>query len=387
MRAHTTTRLLAALLCLICAGPCLAVADAAYAGIAHGKQAPSLKARYCKTPRQRRVAAQVPVPGFPACLVKLGHPHALVGGYNEDWPLRVGQVGLAGAGGARLLRFPADWGSVQASGPGNWDWSLIDQIHARAAASGIRLIFEAYGSPCWAHPSLGCPGPFGGSPPDPAHLERWGAFVATAARRYPDLAAIEVWNEPNLRPFWSIAPDPERYVGLLTAARRALAGVPSRPPLLFGGLAGETLDRPGLIPYQRFLSRALDAGAAGNFDALAIHPYARPFDRPDYLAETRRLLGAARLILARRGLGRTPIWATEIGFSTAGSDAVSADEQANRLTRVWQLLKRAPRVEAAVVHRFFDQPGGGTEAGWGVVGVSGMPKPAFHSLAGLFRAG
>jgi polysaccharide biosynthesis protein PslG len=380
-------RRLATLLLLICAWLCVPVADAAQAGTAHGKRASSPTARHCKTPSHRRVVARQATPGLPYCLIKLGRSHSLAGGYNEDWPLRVGEVRLAGAGGARLLRFPADWGTVQPSGPGSWDWSLLDQIHAQAAASGVRLIFEAYGSPCWAHPSLGCPGPFGGSPPDPVHLEHWGAFIAAAAGRYPDLAAIEVWNEPNLQPFWSIAPDPERYASLLTAARRALADVPSRPPLLFGGLAPLTSDGPGSISYQRFLARALDAGAAGNFDALAIHPYALPFNRPDYLAETRRLLGAARLILARRGLGDTPIWATEIGFSTAGSGAVSPNEQANRLARLWQLLKRIPGVEAAVVHRFFDQPGGGSESGWGVVGATGEPKPAFHSLAERFRAG
>ena len=44
------------------------------------------------------------------------------------------------------------------------------------------------------------------------------------AQRYPEAAAIEIWNEPNVHWFWRPRPDPARYTELLVEALRGDQG-------------------------------------------------------------------------------------------------------------------------------------------------------------------
>jgi hypothetical protein len=37
-----------------------------------------------------------------------------------------------------------------------------------------------------------------GIPPGAAHLDDWRAFLAPAARRYPQALGFEIWNEPDV---------------------------------------------------------------------------------------------------------------------------------------------------------------------------------------------
>ena len=56
----------------------------------------------------------------------------------------------------------------------------------------------------------------------PKYDKQWQAFVKAAVSRYPNVRAIEIWNEPNLARFWSPAADPVRYATILKEAHDAV---------------------------------------------------------------------------------------------------------------------------------------------------------------------
>lgn len=313
-------------------------------------------------------------------------PHGLVPGLNEEWQLRTDKLSYADGIEARTIRFPLTWATVQPT-PTKWDWSTYDRLFAAARANGVSVILTPTDAPCWAHPSLGCPNASerAAQPPDPAFNGAWSEFIRQVVARYPDLTALEVWNEPNSSPFWSPNPDPERYVELLRLAYTASKSVRSDVPVLFGGLAPNTGSSPGQMDDLEFLRRAYDAGAAGYFNAIAIHPYPMPFSRPDYRQRTLRLIGALRRVVWKRQRIRVPIWVTELGISTDGPGAVTDPTQAKRLRALYYLLGRVPDLPVVVVHRLFDEPGSGTsENGWGLVRANLGEKPAYTAMRAAF---
>jgi polysaccharide biosynthesis protein PslG len=320
------------------------------------------------------------------CPLKLSRPHGLFAGLNEEWQVRTDKLSYADAIGARTIRFPLTWATVESS-PGRWDWSVYDRLFAAARANGVGVILTPTDSPCWAHPSLGCTGGTdrAAQPPDRNFNDAWQEFIRQVVGRYPDLTGLEVWNEPNSSPFWSPSPDPQRYTELLRLAYVASKSVRPDIPVLFGGLAPNTGSWPGQMDDLEFLRRAYAAGAAAYFNALAIHPYPMPFSRPDYRQRTLRLIAAARRVVWRRQRIRMPIWVTEIGISTDGPGRVSDPVQARRLVKLYQLLGRVPDLPVVVVHRLFDQPGsGGNENGWGLVRANLAEKPAYWTMRGAF---
>jgi hypothetical protein len=320
------------------------------------------------------------------CPLKLTRPHGLFPGLNEEWQVRSDKLGYADAIGARTIRFPLTWETVQPS-PNVWDWSAYDRLFAAARANRVGVILTPTDAPCWAHPAVGCAEPNGAAaqPPDAAFNEAWYEFIRAVVGRYPDLTGLEVWNEPNSIPFWAPSPNPERYTELLKLAYVASKSVRPDVPVIFGGLAPVTGSSPGQIDNLEFLRRAYDAGAAAHFNAIAIHPYPLPFSRPDYRQRTLRLIAGVRRMVRRRQRIRLPIWVTEIGISTDGPGAVSDRVQAKRLKKLYHLLGRVPDLPVVVVHRLFDQPGrGGYENGWGLMRANLTEKRAYPALRAAF---
>ena len=323
--------------------------------------------------------------GLHACPIRLGPPHALIPGLNEDWQVLSGDLGYARAAHARVIRFPLTWATVQPDGPGTWHWGVYDQLFAQARASGLGVILVPTDAPCWARAEVNCDPTGVPGPPDPAYDAQWGEFVRQVVARYPDVAAVEVWNEPNMTCGWAGTPSPQRYASLLQSAYRAAKSVRPDVPVLFGGLAQFDPHAPGDRGYIDFLRQAYAAGAAGYFDALALHPYPLPADRPDYRERTLTLIAKARQVVRGERRGPVPIWVTEIGLSTSGPGSVSEATQASRLDNLYRLLARVPNLRVVVVHRAIDRPGSGDpENGYGLLRPDGTRKPAFDAAQADF---
>lgn len=193
-----------------------------------------------------------------------------------------------------------------------WKWEYFDAAMDSYAQRGIRLLaILCYGSP-WASA--------GDAPVDDAAREAFGEFVYQMVKRYGDrVGAWEIWNEPNILPFWSPRPDPKDYAALLEVAYRRAKQADPNAVVVGGVMAG---------PDPRFVEQFLDHGAAGHFDILSFHTYGQ---HPDERVLWGEAVGLHRL-LARFNSDR-PIWLTETGVYT-GPAGLSEEEQAAALARV-----------------------------------------------------
>lgn len=343
-------------------------------------------------------------------------------GFNDDWQDARGEFSYARDAGGEVLRFPVGWHKVQPHTPLLWDWSLYDEIYAEAQQEGLRIVFTPQTSPCWARgePLGGCDDPGIGYPPDPEYLDDYEAFVRAAVERYPGIAAVEAWNEPNLAPFWSPAPSPEEYVPLLRATYTAVRDVRPDMPVLFGGLASvnSTSATGQRIAYTEFLRRAYELGAGPYFDALSMHAYvwsepqklgsrrgnAKPceerkrgrkckraerrpmtlrraaMERAERIVERAAgIVAEAQQVMAEHGQASKGVWVTETGLPTRGRWAVSPRMQGELLPRLGEALSANPEVEAVLFHRMFD--GGGKDAYGLVHSDRETLKPAYCAIA------
>jgi hypothetical protein len=178
---------------------------------------------------------------------------------------------------------------------------------------------------------IGCTPEYRAAAIPPSQLGLWQSFAFSIARRYgpdgafwserPDvpyapIRAWEVWNEPNLEPFWGGEPQPRRYRRILRHARIGLRQADPRARVVLGGLFAGGGSWDGFL---RDVLHGRDAEAERRngclFDAVAIHPYGNRVD--DAIDKVR----AAHQLLEERGLtGKDPaedaqLWITELGWA------------------------------------------------------------------------
>lgn len=285
---------------------------------------------------------------------------------------------LSARAGARTARFTVNWGLVEPA-RGRREWGTVDPQYARAVVAGQRPILMLLDAPEWARGGVSCPdGPGCIVPPAPAFRDDFAAFAAAVAQRYPEMLAIEIWNEPNLSLFWRGGPDPAAYAALLQAAHGTVKRARPGLPVLGGSLANAASDLDGAMSLESYL-RALLPAAGGAMDGLAIHPYpygASPAAAYRAITIARDLLAQARLSL--------PLWVTETGATTSGPAPVTGTQQAHVLGRVVRYLRRQIDVRAIIVHTLIERaaaPQTSTERGFGLLDADLNPKPAWCALA------
>lgn len=99
-------------------------------------------------------------------------------------------------------------------------------------------------------------------------------------------------------------------------------------------------------------------------------------------------------ILATHGGASTPIWATEVGWTTTASGeaswlAVTPQQQADYLVRAWEMSGRAfPTLEVLTVWNLSAGLSPEDEkAGYSLLEQNGTPQPAFGALQRVLRSG
>ncbi len=222
--------------------------------------------------------------------------------------------------GATWIRIVVNWNETEPH-DGVFYWQRIDDAVAAAREQQLSILGLIGGpAPNWAGTAADSRGSV---PRDPVDIGRFSG--ALAARFAHEVAAWEVWNEPNLRGYWT-NPSPKAYVPVLRAVHDAIKAADPPATIVLGGLSPDVSG----IPVGEYLEGVYAAGGGDAFDAVGLHPYVvpsplgwDPFGRLGIVHE-------ARAVMARHGQSSKQIWITEWGQSTGTAYyAVTEERQAS----------------------------------------------------------
>jgi hypothetical protein len=309
---------------------------------------------------------------------------------------------VAAAAGANVHRFTLDWWNVEPR-QDHWDegwWDRYGRLYDALVERGIRPLITLAGVPMWAvNPAFALCGNRVGCDFPPARWmdDEWAEFTAEVARRFPQAAALEIWNEPNLQGFWKPTPDPWRYAELVSVAYDAIKGARPGMTVLGGALAPtqtaqyDVAGNRSHMPMKEFLDRAYQAqpGLQGHVDGISFHTV---FQASDYGAGSlwAKAFADVRDVTAKHGDGGIDLWISETGLTTQGNSSVPAyseEDQAHGLLRQYRRVMQMPDARGIVVHTLGDRVEVAADdfnRGYGVIRSWSpfQPKIAYCAFAG-----
>lgn len=240
------------------------------------------------------------------------------------------------AAGVATERMEISWDLAEPS-QGQYELAPYDRKVLAAAGAGIDVLALVVRTPSWAAAQPGSPF----SPPkDPA---TYAAFMRAVIARYGPNGSLwaehpevprrpvrtwQIWNEPNIRNYWTVQPFMKPYARLLNAAYAAVKGADRGATVVMSGFANFS---------WRDLSRLMKSSHRRlHFDVAAVHPFS---GRPSNAVKIVRL---NRDVLNRNGFKRKPIWLTELTWS-------SAKGRKTPITKDWETTEagQAQRLTAA----------------------------------------
>jgi polysaccharide biosynthesis protein PslG len=319
---------------------------------------------------------------------------------------------------AHLESLPLGWVKVQVSwklyepADGEFDayrFGELDQFVSRAGAQGIQVLLGVAKAPEWSRPTTEMDGP-------PADYALFTRFMRQLAQRYQgQVAAYELWNEPNLQREWEGEPlSAARTVALIRAGAAGVVAADPAAHVISAAPATTGVD-DGVVAIddRRFLREMLAAGLGEVVDGVGVHPYgwanppnasaagAAPVapshnNHPSFFyADTLR---DYRDLLAQFGYHDLPLWATEFGWASydqmgttapAGveyMDAVNEWDQAVYTLQAYALAQELPAVGPLFLWNLNFAPTFGnafTESAYSILRPDGSRRPLFLALQAL----
>ena len=305
-----------------------------------------------------------------------------IGAVLPDVPDTVADQELATAAklGARVVRSSIEWSFIEPQA-GTIDEAYLakgDHLMAEARKRHIKVFLTLIGSPCWSTtaPAPDCSTDAGRQdaaaypPADDQAFARIAALVA--ARWQGDLAALEIWNEPDQRNelYWKGPDKVQRYADLLKATYPAVKAAAPGVPVAGAGIVGGN---------GKFLQALYDAGIKGSYDVLSVHYY-------DLVLLS---LGEIRKVRAANH-DTTPMWLGEFGWTSCLTRTrktqdqhicVDRATQAQNLTDALGELRRQKDVVGAIIYAIRDN----NQYDFGLLDAAGRPKPAFAAMSRAFH--
>ena len=280
-------------------------------------------------------------------------------------------LGMMVPAGVANIRCDFTWANIEKP-KGNWDFSLCDEVVAKARAAGVTILPILD----YSHPDHGEP-----------HVDQapWREYVRRVVERYAaDCPVFEVWNEQDH--VKGALQNPTNYLALLKCSYEEIKAAAPDARVAVGGFCG--------IPL-RYIEELYKIGGGAYFDIMNIHGYSVP-DRPEGSTldvETDKL----REIMAKYGDAGKPIWCTEVGWPTNDptpdydikrhgwgyGPGVSDAAQAVYTSRALGLAM-AKGYEKMFFYEFretFTRKRFWRESHFGLVRVNFIPKPAWIAYA------
>jgi hypothetical protein len=286
------------------------------------------------------------------------------------------------------LRYLFQWESVQPNNGSSFRWSPQDNFIGALASRGIRVVPTVWGNPKWVT------GYTAHAPIDrPKDRLAWQAFLKAVAKRYGPggvywsgryhedfgqnavplpIKSWQIWNEPNLKKYWTPYPDPKKYGLLLQLSHSAISSMDPNAQIVLGGLPGYPSSGIRAWDFLRQLYNKVPS-AKRNLDAAALHPYGGTIDR------VRQQIVQMRTAMKNAGEKRTPLWISEIAWGSAPRDSVGINQgpegQSRMLRNAYKLIltnRSAWNVQRLFWYHWRDP-------------LHTMASCTFCSSAGLFR--
>jgi hypothetical protein len=317
-------------------------------------------------------------------------------------------------GGADTVRTSLEWGLVQPERGGPLDFAYFDRFMTWASQGSLpsmEVLPILFNSPEW----VTGPGKGNEPPQTRAELRAWEQFVTAAVERYEPgggfwaereadieagrlrynpITSWQVWNEPNLSPFWTGAdPDAREYARLLIATDEAIEGADPDARTVLAGML-ERADAP--LPMSKFLDQLYRVkGLRAHFDVLSPQPFVFVDESAALDSSLRRI----RRLADRNGDEDKPIWISEIGVASAGPNTeltTDPEGQAATLRDYFRLIAdRSDQygIEKAIWFQWrdadVDPPTDRENKRWqtytGLFDYSGEPKPAWRAFCAIAR--
>jgi hypothetical protein len=208
--------------------------------------------------------------------------------------------------------------------------------------------------------------------------EAFAKYVYETLKRYSKAFHYwEVWNEPNILPFWAPEPNVDDYAKLLKAAYQAAKRADPECKIC----------APVVAPLgafdRKFVERLYQLGCKDSFDVFDYHYYRNHPPEKEVPAE----LADIKALMQRYGDDK-PIWISETGVSgPIEGKPESYNKQASLVVRN-QLLCLASGVERIFyfdLQNWNDDLSSTWDAHLGMVEASGRRKPAFHAYRTLIE--
>ncbi len=272
--------------------------------------------------------------------------------------------------GFKFIRMDLGWeGMERRKGEYNWEKSGTDALVEGCMRRGIRILFILDYSNKLYEPERSVRSEEG--------RKAFAAFAAAAVGRYRGKNIIwEVWNEPNIKQFWTPQPSVVDYCKLVEAT--AFAVKQTDPNALVVGGATST------IPFP-WLEECFKEGLLNWIDGLTVHPY-RPKNPETVVADYDKLRA---LIRQYAPAGKDiPILSGEWGYSQINWDKTPLSEE-----RQGQYLVREFLInlwQGVPVSIWYDWKNDGTdpaerEHNFGTMTHDLKPKPAYVAARTLNR--
>ena len=265
---------------------------------------------------------------------------------------------------------------------GQWDFRSLDEMIALSQSKGVQVLLPLGLSPQWAsaRPTEASAYQSPGWAAEPRDLEHWRDYVRTIVRRYRGrVSHYEIWNEPNLKRFFSGTT--EAMVALTCTAYRAAKE--ADPAALIVSPAA-TEKAKGAVWLNEFLSK----GGGSCIDIVGFHFYTLAHEPPEAMLET---ITEVRDAMRANGQGAKPLWNTESGWYIENKRVPTGVKwRVLRQEEAQGYVVRALTIAASAgVERFFWYAWDNKNMGGMIEPDTGEPKPiaAGYSAAVRWIAG
>lgn len=288
----------------------------------------------------------------------------------------------------KWLRFQMGWRWIAADGPSSFKWTTADSIVNSILGRGMQPLAVLSTTPAWARLPVCTESQW--CAPKATSIVDFAQFAAAAADRYPQIRVWEIWNEPNQAAWWRPGADPESYTALLKAAYRSIKAVNPNAIVITGGMAPSVTNEKSFSPIE-FLQEIYTYGGRGSFDGVGHHPYC--YDAadkcPDFYAswsawsQMNDTTPSLRSVMKDHGDAVLKIWATEFGAPTGSSRAVTETQQANMLSKAYELFRAYDWAEPVLIwHKDRDQCNNSAnkECFFGLIRNDGSKKQAYDAF-------